>query len=109
MKGCLAPPRRPSDRSVRHILIILVLLSIPAFAQTQQVLGNSQILNLLDTNNVGMAEAFPVTARSSGQVNSLSLFLDGSNTATTISVGLYTSYHGHPSILLRQAVLTQPV
>jgi hypothetical protein len=42
-------------------------------------------------------------------VNSLSLFLDGSNTATTISVGLYTSYHGHPSILLRQAVLTQPV
>jgi hypothetical protein len=109
MKGCVAPPRRPSDRSVWHILIILVLLSIPAFAQTQQVLGNSQILNLLDTNNVGMAEAFPVTARSSGQVNSLSLFLDGSNTATTISVGLYTSYHGHPSILLRQAVLTQPV
>jgi hypothetical protein len=109
MKGCVAPPRRPSDRSVWHILIILVLLSIPAFAQTQQVLGNSQILNLLDTNNVGMAEAFPVTARSSGHVNSLSLFLDGSNTATTISVGLYTSYHGHPSILLRQAVLTQPV
>jgi hypothetical protein len=75
----------------------------------EQVLGNSQILDVLDTNNVGMAEAFPVTARSSGQVNSLSLFLDGSNTATMISVGLYTSYHGHPSTLLRQAVITQPL
>src|SRR5436309_7084086 len=108
MKGCVAPPRLPSHRFGWHILIV-VLLSLPAFAQTQQVLGNSQILNVLDTNNPGMAEAFPVTASSSGQLNSLSLFLDGSNTATTISVGLYTSYHGHPSTLLRQAVIAQPV
>jgi hypothetical protein len=108
MEGHVAPPRRPSNRFVTHILT-LVVLSIPAFAQTQQVLGNSQILNLLDTNSIGMAEAFPVTASSSGQVNSLSLFLDGSNTATAISVGLYTSYHGHPSTLLRQAVIAQPV
>ena len=108
MKGCVAPPRRPSDRFIWHILI-LVVLSIPAFAQTQQVLGNSQILNLLDTNNIGMAEAFPVTASSSGQVNYLSLFLDASNTSTAISVGLYTSYNRHPSTLLRQAVIAQPV
>jgi hypothetical protein len=107
MKGRVAPPL-PSHRFVWHILI-LVLLSLPAFAQTQQVLGNSQVLNVLDTNNPGMAEAFPVTASSSGQLNSLSLFLDGSNTATTITVGLYTSYHGHPSVLLRQAVISQPV
>ena len=108
MEGHVAPLRRPSNRSVTHILT-LVVLSIPAFAQTQQVLGNSQILNLLDTNNIGMAEAFPVTASSSGRVNYLSLFLDGSNSASTISVGLYTSYHGHPSTLLRQAVIAQPV
>jgi hypothetical protein len=40
----------------------------------EQVLGNSQILDVLDTNNPGMAEAFPVTASSSGQVNSLFYF-----------------------------------
>jgi hypothetical protein len=108
MKGRVAPPRRPSDRFVWHILI-LIILSLPAFAQTQQVLGNSQILDLLDTNNVGMAEAFPVTASSSGQVNYLSLFVDSSNTSTAISVGLYTSYYHHPSTLLRQAVIAQPV
>src|SRR6478672_1243666 len=108
MKGRVASPRLPSNRFVWHILI-LVFLSLPAFAQTQQVLGNSQILNVLDTNNPGMAEAFPVMASSSGQVNYLSLYVDRSNTATVISVGLYTSYHGHPSTLLRQAVLAQPV
>ncbi len=108
MKALVAPPRRLSDRFVWHILTLAVL-SIPALAQTQQVLGNSQVLNLLDTNNIGMAEAFPVTASSSGQVNYLSLYLDGSNTATTISVGLYTSYYHHPSTLLRQAVIAQPV
>jgi hypothetical protein len=108
MKGRVAPPRRPSDRFVWHVLI-LIILSIPAFAQTQQVLGNSQILDLLDTNNVGMAEAFPVTASSSGQMNYLSLFVDSSNTSTAISVGLYTSYYHHPSTLLRQAVIAQPV
>ena len=108
MKALVVPPRRSSDCPVRHILILIVL-SMPAFAQTQQVLGNSHILNLLDTNNIGMAEAFPVTASASGQVNYLSLYLDGSNTATTISVGLYTSHYGHPSALLRQAVIAQPV
>ena len=108
MKALVAPPRRLSDRFVWNILTLAVL-SIPALAQTQQVLGNSQVLNLLDTNNIGMAEAFPVTASSSGQVNYLSLYLDGSNTATTISVGLYTSYYHHPSTLLRQAVIAQPV
>lgn len=108
MKARVAPPRVPSHRFVWHILTVVVL-SIPTFAQTQQFLGNSQILNLRDTNNVGMAEAFPVTASTSGQVNYLSLFLDASNSASTISVGLYTNYHGHPGTLLRQAVIAQPV
>jgi hypothetical protein len=85
------PPRRPLNRLVGHILIVVVL-PISAVAQTQQVLGNSQILNLLETNDIGMLEAFPVTASSSGKVNYLSLFVDASNTSTAISVGRYTSY-----------------
>jgi hypothetical protein len=106
MKGLAAPPLRPLNWLVGHILIVVVL---SAFAQTQQVLGNSQILNLLDTNDIGMAEAFPVPASSSAQVNYLSLFVDASNTSTAISVGLYTRYDHHPSTLLRQAVIAQPV
>jgi hypothetical protein len=71
--------------------------------------GRSQIQDSLDTNNIGMAEAFPVTASSSGQVNYLSLYLDNSSTAGAISVGLYTNYYSRPKTLLSQAVITQPV
>ena len=71
--------------------------------------ANSLVMVTLRQASSGMAEAFPVTANSSGQVNSLSVFLDGSNTAGTVWVGVYTNYYGHPSRLLSQAVIPQPV
>ena len=55
-----------------------------------------------------MAEAFPVWATSSGQISSLSLYLDRSSTAATVWVGLYSSYAGHPLRLLSQAQIPQP-
>jgi hypothetical protein len=90
-------------------VIPLLLLSRTGLGQTQQsVLGTAQIQNSLDSNSSGMAEAFPVTANSSSQVNSLSVFLDSSNTAGTVWVGVYTNYYGHPNKLLGQAVIQQP-
>src|SRR4051794_25638504 len=107
MDTVLNAPRLSSSRFIYGILIILIV-SIGAFAQTQQVvLGSSQIQTSSDTNDAGIAEVFPVTASSSGQVSSLFLFVDGSNTASTIVVGVYTSYHGRPSTLLSQAVITK--
>jgi hypothetical protein len=102
----------PSYRSINRLIPVVILalyLSIPVLAQTPQIiLGSSQIQSSLDTNSVGMAEAFPVTAASSGQVNFLSVFLDNSNTAGAISVGFYTNYYGHPNRLLSQALLLKP-
>jgi hypothetical protein len=91
-------------------VIILFFWSITAFGQTPQlVLGTSQVQASLDTDNTQMGEAFPVTATSSAQINSLSLFIDDSNSAATVFVGLYSSFYGHPNTLLSQAALTRPV
>jgi hypothetical protein len=90
--------------------IFLFVWSITAFGQTQKiVLGTQQLEASRDNDNSEQAEAFPVTATSSTQINSLSLFLDGSSRAARVWVGLYSNYYGHPSALLRQAALTRPV
>ena len=108
MVDLINPPSRSIDRLVRYV-IILFALSITALGQTPIILGTSQMQDSLDYNPSGMAEAFPVRAFSSGQVASLSLFLDSSNTAATVWVGLYASYSGHPNRLLSQAVIPQPL
>jgi hypothetical protein len=91
-------------------VIILSVLSITAFGQTPHVvLGTRRVEASLDTDTTQMAEAFPVTATSSAQINSLSLFLDGSNSAATVWVGLYSNFYGHPNTLLRQAAIMRPV
>ena len=105
---------RSIHQIARHLILRSVLplfiLSITAVGQTQLViLGTQQIQNLLDSNTSGMAEAFPVMAHSSGQVNYLSVFLDRSNTAAAVWVAVYASDYGHPSTLLSQAVIPHPV
>ena len=91
-------------------VIFLFAWSVTAFGQTQQVvLGTQNVQTSLDTDNSQQAEAFPVRANSSAQINSLSLFLDGSNSAATVAVALYSNHRGHPNILLSQAAITRPV
>ena len=91
-------------------VILLFVWSVTAFGQTQQVvLGTQNVETSLDTNNSQQAEAFPATAASTAQINSLSLFLDGSNRSTQVWVGLYSNYHGHPHTLLSQAMISQPL
>ena len=91
-------------------VILLFVWSVTAFGQTQQVvLGTQNVETSLDTDNSQQAEAFPVTAASTAQINSLSLFLDGSNRSTQVWVGLYSNYYGHPHTLLRQAMISQPL
>jgi len=79
------------SRAVFKLSVLpLLLFSIGAIGQTQQVvLGTSQILNSHDSNTIGIAEAFPVTAKSTSAVNTLSVFLDVSNTAGTVWVAIY--------------------
>ena len=109
----MVDPLEPRSRSIDQLVlcvIIVFVLSIGAVAQTQQLLvGTQKIQASLDSDNSETAEAFPVWATSSGQINSLSLYLDRSSTAATVWVGLYSSYAGHPLRLLSQAAIPQPV
>src|ERR1700730_14301225 len=103
------------DRSIDllawYVIVLFIwFLSITALGQTQLVvLGTQRVEPSLDNNSSQQAEAFPVTATSSTQITSLSLFLDGSSSASTVWVGLYSNYSGHPNTLLSQAAITRPV
>jgi len=96
------------DRAI--LLLAFLILAVSVFGQSPQiVLGSSQIQSSRDNNASGMAEAFPVTAPLTGQVSSLYVFLDRSNTAATAWVGLYTSGYHHPRTLLTQSIISNPV
>jgi len=108
----MVDPLEPRSRSIDQLVlcvIILFVLSISALAQTQRpLIGTQNIQASLDGDNSETAEAFPVWATSSGQINFFSLYLDRSSTAATVWVGLYSSYAGHPHKLLSQAQMPQP-
>jgi hypothetical protein len=62
-----------------------------------------------DNNPAGMAEAFLNTATTSGTANKLFIFLDGTNTATQVVVGIYTNAAGdNPGTLLAQGTIASP-
>ena len=48
-------------------------------------------------------------ALATGQVNSLSVYLDSSNSAPTVWVGIYTNVNGHPHALLSNGLISNPV
>ena len=78
-------------------------LSLSASASSVLV-GSSTVQGGVDTNPNGMAEAFVFTASASGASNTLSLYLDKSNTATSVTVGVYADASGQPGTLLTSGV-----
>jgi beta-glucanase (GH16 family) len=70
------------------------------------LLGNQNIQSTLDTNPLGMAQAFQATASNSGSLSSLALYVDSTSTANQIVLGLYSDTGGHPSSLLTQTTFT---
>lgn len=69
--------------------------------------GDQTIESNIDSNSVGIAEAFPATATASGQVTSINVFLDAASASTQINIGIYADSGGHPSTLLTQGSSTQ--
>lgn len=63
--------------------------------------GNQSIGAIIDDNQRGSVEAFATTA-ASGNVGSLSVYLDSTSTVANIVVGLYSDSGGHPGTLLSQ-------
>lgn len=64
------------------------------------LLGNTSTLTTLDTNSAGIAEAFPYIANSNGTSTKLAVFVNSTNTAPTIHVGIYSDNASHPGSLL---------
>ena len=95
-------------RAMRQTAVLLCLLLCAASLDAQTVLlGNQGIQSNLDSDAVGLAEAFPVTATASGQVGSINFFLDESSAAAKVYVGIYNDAGGKPGSLLTQGSTTQ--
>ena len=77
--------------------------------QAQVLLGDTRVENLSDRSPSGVARAFPVQALATGQVSSLSVYLDRSNRASTVSVGVYADSNGHPQGLLSSGMIANAV
>jgi alpha-tubulin suppressor-like RCC1 family protein len=73
------------------------------------LVGSPQLQTNVDSNPAGTAEAFRYTATSDGCVTKLSAYLDSTNTARTVQVGLYGDAAGTPGTLLTSGTLTAPV
>jgi hypothetical protein len=73
------------------------------------LLGAEVIQPSVDFNNAGLAEAFRVTASTSGTLGTLRVFVDAGSTATSMIAGLYAnSATNHPGTLLARGTLTGP-
>jgi hypothetical protein len=83
----------------------MVALPLSLSAASTVLLGDQAVESTRDSNSAGMAEAFQAIATKSGMVSALTLYVDSSNKARTIVVGLYSGASGSPSTLLGQATL----
>lgn len=83
-------------------IISLCLTAVAPRVGAQVLLGDQTIEPSVDSNAVGQAEAFQVTASLTGSVGSLTVYLDTTSAATTLYIGLYADNGGHPGALLTQ-------
>jgi hypothetical protein len=97
-------------RTSLSLYLSFILLATSAFGQQPQfLLGDTHVERSLDSNPSGTAEAFRVRAVATGQVNSVSVFLDRSNSASTVWVGIYTNSNGHPYTLISNGMISHPL
>ena len=81
-----------------------------AWAFVPLLVGSPQIHPYVDSNPAGMAEAFRYTALGSGSARQLSVYLDSTNAATTVIVGLYANTRAdNPGRLLTSGTITSPI
>src|SRR5690349_12217888 len=73
------------------------------------LLGTQTIGTQVDSDPIGIAEAFQATALGCGTIGSVTVYLDSSSTAGKVTVGIYADNGGHPGTLLGQGSTSQPV
>lgn len=87
------------------LLLLAAILSVRSSAQTV-LLGNTAVEGQRDSNSLGVAEAFAVTATGTGSLSTLNIYVDTPSTARQINAGLYADKSGHPGALLTQGNIT---
>jgi hypothetical protein len=110
-------PRRRTARSARVVFAIFALAVFPVLvsgvetraAGSTVLVGDQQLEAQTDENPAGMAEAFKFTATAGGTVDSLAVYLDASNTASQVVVGLYDANNANPGSLLVAGTITNPL
>jgi len=91
------------------IRLFLVLCAAAALVSAQTVLiGITSVKPTLDNDAAGQAEAFQQTAALTGTVATMNVYLDPSNSATAVLLGLYSSANGHPQTLLGSGTIAAP-
>lgn len=81
----------------------------PALAQGQVLLvGDEGLGAQVDTNVSGQAEAFSYVATASGAASQFNLYLDASNTASTVIVAVYADASDRPTTRLATATISAP-
>ena len=89
------------------LIVLLTLMPVASQAQTPSALiGDLKVEGFVDSNVVGQAQAYQVTAGTSGTVSSITFYVDASNASTQIFLGIYKNYWGHPTGLLTQGSTT---
>ena len=81
---------------------------VTAPASTGMLVGNQTVQSTADNNAAGNPQAWSYTASASGTANSVSLYVDSGNAASSVTLGLYSDASGKPGSLLDSATVTSP-
>ena len=105
--------RSLASRIGRLLSICALAVGLPALlasspANAAPLLGNSTIAATLDSDSAGEAEAFRATAGTGGTATQMAVYLDASNAATKVILGVFTDANGHPGTLMTQGVINAP-
>jgi hypothetical protein len=72
------------------------------------LLGDGSIEPNADSNPVGIAEGFAYVATGTASIDRLHAYLDSTNTAATVALGVYSDSNGHPASRLGTCTITSP-
>lgn len=70
------------------------------------LVGTSTVISTTISLNAGTVDAHPIAAVASGTVAKLKVYVDSTNTATTIRLGLYAQSSGAPGALIASCNIT---
>jgi hypothetical protein len=106
-----APRRSPARLAFAGVVALsFLLVSGPAVSNAvgTVIVGDQTVEPTTDSNPSGVAEAFQATAVASGNLATLTVYVDAGSSASRLVAGVYANASGHPGALLTQGTLNAP-